>query len=255
MNRVLLAIGGLFVGLFALLFAAPAMVDWNRDRGIFEEETSRVLGREVRVGGKVNLRLLPVPYVRFEQVRVADTTANVGRPLFMADDFTVWLSIGGLLGGRFEASEIELRKPVLTLVLDGQGGGSWSSLAQGKRAPGQTPLSIALNAVRITNGTVAVFGSKGEMRTQFEFINGELSAQALEGPYKIAAAFALGGAPREIRLSTAKPAEDASIAIPVAVFALMLFMIVGLALFDTWMPTPPPTRGTPDTGSMRNTNG
>lgn len=211
MNRVLLAIGGLLVGLLALLFAAPAMVDWNRYRGVFEEEASRFLGREVRVGGRVNLRLLPVPYVRFEKVRVADTTATVGRPLFQADDFTVWLSIGALLGGGFEASEIELRKPVLTLVLDGKGGGSWSSLAQHPKPAGQPPLRIAFNAVRITNGTVAILSPQGETRSQVEFVNGELSAQALEGPYKIAAAFALGGAPREIRLSTSKPTEDGTV--------------------------------------------
>lgn len=211
MNRVLLAIGGLLVGLLALLFAAPAMVDWNRYRGIFEEEATRLLGREVRVGGRVNLRLLPVPYVRFEQVRVADTTASVGRPLFMAEDFTVWLSIGALLAGGFEASDIELRRPVVTLVLDGKGGGSWTSLAADKVQTGFVPAKVAFDAVRITDGTLAILAPDGAAKSSFEHINGELSAQALEGPYKVSAAFSARGAPREIRLSTAKPAEDGSV--------------------------------------------
>ena len=211
MNRVLLAIGGLLVGLLALLFAAPAMVDWNRYRGIFEEEATRLLGREVRVGGRVNLRLLPVPYVRFEQVRVADTTASVGRPLFKADDFTVWLSIGALLAGGFEASDIELRRPVVTLVLDGKGGGSWTSLAPDKMQTGFVPAKVAFDAVRITDGTLAILAPDGSAKSSFEHINGELSAQALEGPYKVSAAFSARGAPREIRLSTAKPAEDGSV--------------------------------------------
>jgi uncharacterized protein involved in outer membrane biogenesis len=211
MNRVLLAIGGLLVGLFALLFAAPALVDWNRYRGIFEEEATRLLGREVRVGGRVNLRLLPVPYVQFEQVRIADTAGSVGRPLFMAEDFTVWLSVGALLAGGFEASDIELRRPVVTLVLDGKGGGSWTSLAPEKLQGGFFPARVAFDAVRITDGALAILAPDGALKSSFEHINGEFSAQALEGPYRIAAAFALKGAPREIRLSTAKAADDGSV--------------------------------------------
>ncbi|MEZ5816469.1 MAG: AsmA family protein [Hyphomicrobiaceae bacterium] len=211
MNRVLLAIGGLLVGLLATLFAAPAMVDWNRYRGVLEEEATRLLGREVRIGGKVNLRLLPVPYVRFEQVRVADTQATVGRPLFMADDFTVWLSVGALLSGAIEAKDIELRKPTVTLVLDGKGGGNWASLSREHFRGSYVPAKVAFDAVRITNGTLAILGPDGTPRTKFEAINGELSAQALEGPYRLAANFALGEAQREIRLSTAQASDDGSV--------------------------------------------
>ena len=211
MNRLLLAIGGLLVGLLALLFAAPALVDWNRYRGIFEEEATRLLGREVRVGGRVNLRLLPVPYVQFEQVRIADTAGSVGRPLFMADNFTVWLSVGALLAGGLEASDIELRRPVVTLVLDGKGGGSWTSLAADRLQGSLFPARVAFDAVRITNGSLAILAPDGSPRSTFEHINGELSAQALEGPYRVAAAFAHRGAAREIRLSTAKAADDGSV--------------------------------------------
>ncbi len=211
MNRVLLVIGGLLVGLLATLFVAPVMVDWNRYRGIFEEEATRFLGREVRVGGQVNLRLLPVPFVRFERVRVADTTASVGRPLFMADDFTVWLSVGALLSGGLEASDIEVRRPTVTLVLDGKGGGNWSSLSPENFRGSFVPARVVFDAVRISDGTLDILGPDGAAKTSFQNINGELSAQALEGPYRVAAAFAIGGAAREIRLSTAKPTQDGSV--------------------------------------------
>ncbi|MGD9805390.1 MAG: AsmA family protein [Hyphomicrobiaceae bacterium] len=211
MNRVLLAIGGLLVGLLATLFAGPAMVDWNRYRGMLEEEATRFLGREVRVGGKVNLRLLPVPYIQFEQVRIADTQGSVGRPLFMAEDFTVWLSVGALLSGAIEAKDIELRKPTVTLVLDGKGGGNWSSLSPEHFRGSYVPARVAFDAVRITGGTLAILAPDGKATTKFENINGELSAQALEGPYRLAATFASGEQGREIRLSTAKPAEDGTV--------------------------------------------
>ena len=51
MNNALLFIGGLLVVTLAALFAVPHFVDWNGYRGVFEEEASKVLGRDVRVGG------------------------------------------------------------------------------------------------------------------------------------------------------------------------------------------------------------
>ena len=211
MNRFLIIVGGLMVGLLAALFVVPVFVDWTRYRGVFEEEATRLLGRDVRVGGKVNLRLLPSPYIRFEKVRVADTKAAVGEPLFKADDFTVWLSVSPLLRGDIEASVIELHKPVLTLVLDDKGGGNWTSLAEPAIKGSFAPGKIAFDNVRINNGTIAIYGANGEERTRFEHINGEFSSPAIDGPYKFAAAFAHAGAPREIRLSTARPDPDGAI--------------------------------------------
>lgn len=210
MNRLLLIVGGLLVGILAALFIVPVFVDWNRYRGTFEEEASRLLGRDVRVSGRVNLRLLPTPYIRFEKVRVADTQGNVGEPLFRADDFTVWLAVGPLFRGELEATEIELKSPVLTVVLDDKGGGNWADLTGRRDTARFAPTSVSLNAVRVTNGAIAAFGPGGE-RTRVERINGELSAAALEGPYKVTAAFAHRGSMRELRLSTAKPEADGSV--------------------------------------------
>ena len=162
MNRVLLIIGGLMVGLLAALFVVPVFVDWTRYRGSFEEEATRLLGRDVRVGGKVNLRLLPSPYVRFEKIRIADTKATVGKPLFNAEDFTLWLSIAALLRGDFEASVVELHKPELTLVLDDKGGGNWTNLASAASQPIDTPAGFAFDSVRINNGMIAIYGATGD---------------------------------------------------------------------------------------------
>ncbi len=211
MNRVLLSIGGLLVGLLALLFVAPVIVDWNRYRGIFEEEATRFLGREVRVGGEINLRLLPTPYVGFQRVRIADTEANVGKPLFMANNLTVRLSIGALLAGGIEASAVELTEPVVTLVLDDKGGGSWSGLAPSKLAPSLGATHIGLDAVHITAGKLQILDATGRPRAIFDQINGELSAATLEGPYKVSAAYTVGGRPREVRLSTSAPAGNGAV--------------------------------------------
>ena len=87
------------------LFAIPYFVDWNSYRGVFEEEATRILGREVRVGGNVNVRLLPSPYVSFEKLRIADPTGSTGEPFFRAENFTMRLSAPPLLKGIIEGAE------------------------------------------------------------------------------------------------------------------------------------------------------
>ena len=96
MNNFLLMLGALLVGILAALVAVPMVVDWNGYRGVFEEEASRLMGRDVRVGGRVNVRVLPVPYVWFEKLRIADTASTGGDPLFRADSVTMRLSIAPL---------------------------------------------------------------------------------------------------------------------------------------------------------------
>ena len=107
MNNLLMWVAGLLVAAFAALFAVPPLVDWNQFRGVFEDEASRLLGREVRVGGAVNLRLLPVPYVSFEKVSISDAPGLSGAFL-KAERFTMLLSAPPLLRGVMEARQLEV---------------------------------------------------------------------------------------------------------------------------------------------------
>ena len=89
MNSFLLSVAALLVLALSAVFAVPYFVDWNGYRGVFEEEASRILGRDVRVGGKINVRLLPTPYLRFEKLRIADVRIGASEPLFRAENFTI----------------------------------------------------------------------------------------------------------------------------------------------------------------------
>jgi uncharacterized protein involved in outer membrane biogenesis len=204
MNNALLYLGGLLITALAVLFAVPYFVDWNSYRGVFEEEASRVLGRDVRVGGAVNLHLLPAPYIGFEKVRISDTDAEGGNSIFRVESFTMWLSVPPLLRGVIEANQVELRRPVVQLAIDGQGSGNWRSLAF---HPGTLPLvpkDVALQSVKIVDGIVAVSApGRGEL-AQFEAINGEFIAEALEGPFKFRGSLKWAGGMRSVRLATAR---------------------------------------------------
>lgn len=202
MSNGLLYIAGLLTLVLAALFAVPYFVDWNGYRGVFEEEATRILGREVRVGGDVNLRLLPAPFVRFEKLRIADPTGTTGDPFFRAESFTMKLSVPPLLKGIIEANEIELKRPILRLALDQDGGGNWRTLSITPGALPFVPSDVTLQSVRIKDGLVKLYGPKGIDFAELDGLNGELKADSIDGPFSFKGTFGWKGSPRELRVAT-----------------------------------------------------
>jgi len=202
MSNGLLYIAGLISLALAALFAVPYFVDWNGYRGVFEEEATRILGREVRVGGNVNVRLLPAPFVRFDKLRIADTTGIAGEPLFRADSFTMRLSVPPLLKGIIEANEIELKRPVVHLGVDADGAGNWRSLSITPGTLPFVPAGVTLQSVKIKDGVIALHGPKGIGFAEIDGLNGELKAETIEGPFSFKGAVNWKGAEREVRVAT-----------------------------------------------------
>lgn len=211
MNNVLAAIAVVLIAVMAALFGAPHVIDWNGYRGSIEEEATRLLGRDVRVGGQVMVRLLPIPTFSVAQVRVADTEANSGEPFFRAEQISGKLAIVPLFRGALQASEIVLVKPALHLVFDDQGRGNWTTIGQGSGRLPFMPTDVALQSVRIEGGTLAINGADRTERIRLEAIDGELSATALDGPYRFRGFFGADATRRELRVSTTKPEGDGSI--------------------------------------------
>jgi uncharacterized protein involved in outer membrane biogenesis len=208
MNNALLYLGSLLAVALAALFAVPHFVDWNGYRGVFEEEASKVLGRDVRVGGAVNVRFLPTPFVRFEKVRLADPTGQTGEPFVRVDSFTMRLSGPALLRGVLEANEIELQRPVLTLALDGNGGGNWSNVQIKPGALPFVPQDVALHSVKLIDGSIALFNSEAQLIGKADSVNGEFSADALKGPFKFKGQASWSGDVHEVKFATTVPEAD-----------------------------------------------
>ncbi len=211
MNAVLMWIGGLLAAVLAALFAVPNFVDWNGYRGVFEEEASRILGRDVRVGGKINVRLLPTPYLSFEKLRIADTRLGATEPLFRAESFTLWLSVPPLLQGNLEARHVALEQPVVTLAVDKNGVGNWTTLGIRPGTLPFVPQNVALQAVDVSDGTLVLNHARAGEVGRVSGISGEISAEALNGPYKFAGEVQLAGHTRDVRFVTAKADPDGTI--------------------------------------------
>ena len=202
MNNLLMWVAGLLVAVFAALFAVPPLVDWNQFRGVFEEEASRLLGREVRVGGQVNLRILPVPYVSFEKVSISDAPGLSGAFL-RADRFTMLLSAPPLLRGVMEARQLEIDSPEIRIRFDEQGGGNWQQLQIRDQELAFVPTDVSLQSAMIRNGRIILLAKDDSQIAALDKVTGELSAKGLRGPYKFNGSLNLGKNQHTLRLSTA----------------------------------------------------
>ena len=213
MNKLLVTIGVLLVTVLAALFAAPAMIDWSRYRGTFESEASHMLGRRVRVGDQVQLRLLPTPYISFDNVRVADASGRFDTPLLRMDSFRMQLSTSALLSGSLVAQTVELTAPTLRLAIGKDGKGSWDGLLPAVHSgtpAGQSGESqgLAVSAVHITHGVVDLVGPSEGQQWRLEDVTGNVDAAGPQGPFRFKGAFSQDGKPAELRLSIGR--DDAA---------------------------------------------
>jgi uncharacterized protein involved in outer membrane biogenesis len=207
LNSFLLALTALLILVLSALFAAPLFIDWNDYRPAFETQASKLLGREVKVGGNVHLVLLPAPELRFDDVKVADENGDLDKPLLEARSFEAWLNFGTLLSGTFEARRIAIVDPLLRLDVREDGTGNWSDVGRRGVALPFAPKDVTLDAVSVSGGRIEI-SEGGSPRITLDKISGDASAASLSGPYKVKATYDYEGRTQELRLSTSAP--DAS---------------------------------------------
>jgi AsmA-like C-terminal region/AsmA family len=116
---------GLAIAFIIALIAAlvgPYFIDWNQFRPQFEAEATRIIGAPVRVGGKLDARLLPAPSLQLRSVVVGGVN-DLGK--VRADKLDVEFSLGSLMRGEVRATELTINGMSLDLGLDSRGRIDW----------------------------------------------------------------------------------------------------------------------------------
>ncbi len=201
MNSFLLALTAVLIVVLSALFAAPLFIDWNTYRPVFETQAAKLLGREVKVGGKVHLVLLPTPELRFDDVKVADSAGGFEKPFLEASHIEAWLNIGALLHGTLEAKKITMADPVLRLALREDGTGNWRDVGRPGEVFPFAPKDVLLDEVTVSNGRIEL-ARPGKAPLVAEAVTGAASAASLSGPYKLRATYRYADRLQEARLST-----------------------------------------------------
>ena len=96
MQTTLLGLAIAFIIALVAALIGPYFIDWNQFRPQFEAEATRIIGAPVRVGGKLDARLLPAPSLQLRSVVVGGAN-DLGK--VRADKLDVEFSLGSLMRG------------------------------------------------------------------------------------------------------------------------------------------------------------
>ena len=118
MQTTLLGLAIAFIIALIAALVGPYFIDWNQFRPQFEAEATRIIGAPVRVGGKLDARLLPAPSLQLRSVVVGGAN-DLGK--VRADKLDVEFSLGSLMRGEWRATELTINGMSLDLGLDPQG--------------------------------------------------------------------------------------------------------------------------------------
>lgn len=210
MYRLFVIVGGVVVmALFGALIAPP-FVDWTNYRTRLEEQASAAIGQTVRVGGRVSVRLLPLPKVTFADLTVGED--EDGKPMMTAKSFTLLAELMPLLSGEVRIVDMELVEPDIVVNV-GQGGAvSWTERAEGSVAPQR----ITVENLAIRGGRMRIAGLAGGRELRAVGIDATVSAQSLLGPWRILADGEFEGRKGTVEIATGKAQDNGSIRMRIA---------------------------------------
>ena len=187
---------GLAIAFIIALLAAligPLFVDWNQYRPQFEAEASRILGMPVRVGGKLDARLLPVPLLRLNAVQVGGAN-DLGK--IRADKLDVEFSLSSLMRGEIRATELTINGAALDLGLDANGRIDWP-VASG----GYNLGALAIDRVNLT-GRIALHDAASRSTVELDDIAFSGDVRALASSFRGDGNFKLDGTRYPFRISS-----------------------------------------------------
>lgn len=145
MQSTLLGIAIAMIAALVAALVAPSFIDWGRYRTTFEAEAGRMIGQPVRIGGAIDVRLLPTPSLSVRQLEVGPA----GAPGFSAEAAAFDLSLGALMRGQLRAVSAQLDGPKLTLALDAGG-----KVIGAGSLPGLEAEQVAVDRLDVANGRV-----------------------------------------------------------------------------------------------------
>ncbi len=194
--RSFIFLGSVVVLLLFVALVAPLWIDWERFTSEFEAQASRLVGQPVKVGGDANLRLLPLPYISFDNLEVG---ANAdGSPLMTVEQFSLNAELLPFLSGEVRIVEMFMLKPRVNLQVRDDGTVAWTQ-------PDQTlldPEQINIEKLTVQSGSLVLSGIAGTRTINLENFNAELSAGSVLGPWRLDGAGDIDGVRSQLKLST-----------------------------------------------------
>lgn len=187
---------GLAIALIVALLAAlvgPLVIDWNAYRAQFEAEATRLTGTPVRVGGSLDVRLLPSPSLTVGKIEIGEKGERALRARAVGLEF----ALGPLLQGKLHANEMRVIGPEVTLAFGRDGRLTGQGL-------GFVPDTLAIEKLDIEDGRIALVDASSDRRLVAEKLWYSGDVRSLMGSFRGEGAFVTNGDLYSYRIASSR---------------------------------------------------
>jgi large subunit ribosomal protein L24 len=208
-QTTLLSIGiAVILALLAALIG-PLFIDWGEYRAAIESEASQMVGAPVRVGGAIDVRLLPTPSLNLGNVQIgaaASTEKVTARGLAME------FGLGAMMQGEFRARQVTLDRPEMRVGLDRSGAVQIPGVKVRFDAD-----RLAIERLTINDGQLLLADAASGAQLAIEGLHLSGEAGSLMGPFKVEGTFTAKGEHYAYRISGSRRADDGGMKVRLAI--------------------------------------
>ena len=201
LRDILTALAVILIVVLTTLLVAPYFVDWNGQRAFLETQLSRAFGQTVTIGGTIDLKLLPTPYIRLNQTVIGGDEGAVRVGIHHLD---LELAVAPLLHGEFDVVEGRLDEPTIRLTLQPD-----RTLPVFPETPA-LKADIRLERITVKDGTLAVADPASGRTFGVDHLDFTADAPSLAGPFKGSGAAGADAGRTKFRFSTAEAKKGRS---------------------------------------------
>ncbi|MGO4572432.1 AsmA family protein [Microvirga sp. 2TAF3] len=180
MRDILTIIASIVILILAVAVAAPPFVDWESHRSSIDHLISRASGTEAHTEGRIGLRILPSPRLRFDRLRLGGKTPD--SPSLTADFVWAELALAPLLRGEVRFTETRIGRADIRVPVAADGSWSLPSDLVAGHARGR---EWAIDSLKVAQLLVTTQTPTTGRTDQAYAENVSIEGQKLIGPWRV----------------------------------------------------------------------
>ena len=196
MQTTLLTLGIALILALVTALVGPMFVDWGRFRSNFEAHASRLAGQPVRISGRIDVRLLPIPTVQLQGIDVGSPDS---KPALSARELDAELSLPSLMRGELRATVLRIDAPRFALRRDAQGRVSGLPLAAS---------DVTIDRVVVHEGRIQLADAASGSGSVLDHWSFDGDVRAPNGPIRGDGAFVVDDQTYNYRIQTSRGPDD-----------------------------------------------
>ena len=213
MKKILSGVIGLILVLAAVVLIGPGFVDWNEYKAEIAARAKAATGRDLVIGGDIQISVLPTPALIAHDVTLANVKGATAPDMVRLRSLEVRVALGPLLSGNIQVETVKLVDPVIELEVLADGRKNWEFSPSEKKekepaptaeqdsgsepeapAPAAEP-SIRLDNFTIENATLVYRDEQAGTVARVDNLQARIAAASLKGPVEISGTLVARGIP------------------------------------------------------------